>query len=203
MEVEGLTVHDLHPPAEVVSAYHDVARAIQARDQQVNRAEAQATQLRKQAEEEALREVADAEAARSRQDRNGQGGPRHVPLLAQLRTELPPEEMSQFPDEAQPAGGDCAAQAADRIAAGLGGAGRGPPRPGQGDRRRRRAEGPPACVSGRSRFPAAGADRPEADGRGANLSYDETRLAGRRRRAPARSGASPPFTRWTRPSSAT
>ena len=54
IEVAGLTVHDLHPPAEVVSAYHDVARAIQARDQQINRAEAQATLLRTQAEEEAL-----------------------------------------------------------------------------------------------------------------------------------------------------
>src|SRR5262249_58861548 len=52
--VEGLTVHDLHPPAEVVSAYHDVARAIQVRDQQVNKAEAQATHIRKQAQEEAL-----------------------------------------------------------------------------------------------------------------------------------------------------
>src|SRR5688572_3770621 len=59
--IDGLTVHDLHPPTEVVSAYHDVARAIQARDQQVNRAEAQATQLRSQATEESLRELAEAE----------------------------------------------------------------------------------------------------------------------------------------------
>ena len=69
MELDGLTVHDLHPPAEVVAAYHDVARAIQARDQQINQAEAQATQLRKQAEEEALRELAEAEAARRRRSK--------------------------------------------------------------------------------------------------------------------------------------
>ena len=83
VEVEGLTVHDLHPPAEVVSAYHDVARAIQARDQQVNRAEAQAIILRKQAEEEALREVADADAARSEKIETAKADAESIRIQAQ------------------------------------------------------------------------------------------------------------------------
>jgi Cu+-exporting ATPase len=99
VEIEGLTIHDLHPPTEVVSAYHDVARAIQARDQQVNRAEAQAIQVRKQAEEEALREVADAEAARSEKIETAKAGRDSFLYWLRLRTELPPEEMSHLSDE--------------------------------------------------------------------------------------------------------
>lgn len=64
VEIVGYVVHDLHPPAEVVTAYHEVARAIQTRDQQINRAEAQSTLIRRQAEEEAIREVSEAESAR-------------------------------------------------------------------------------------------------------------------------------------------
>jgi Cu+-exporting ATPase len=99
VEIEGLTIHDLHPPTEVVSAYHDVARAIQARDQQVNRAEAQAIQTRKQAEEEALREVADAEAGRSDKIETAKAGRDSFLYWFRLRTELPPEEMSHLMDE--------------------------------------------------------------------------------------------------------
>ena len=99
VEIEGLTVHDLHPPAEVVSAYHDVARAIQARDQQVNRAEAQATVLRKQAEEEALREVADADAAKSEKIETAKAGRDAFLFWLRLRNELSPEEMSHLPNE--------------------------------------------------------------------------------------------------------
>jgi Cu+-exporting ATPase len=98
--IEGLTVHDLHPPTEVVSAYHDVARAIQARDQQVNRGEAQATQLRKQAEEEALRELADAEAGKVEKLEAAKAGRDAFLYWHKLRTELPPEETSLYPDEA-------------------------------------------------------------------------------------------------------
>jgi regulator of protease activity HflC (stomatin/prohibitin superfamily) len=53
--IDGFTVHDLHPPPEVVKAYHDVAKAIQERDRAVNDAEADALRLRRRAEEEADR----------------------------------------------------------------------------------------------------------------------------------------------------
>ncbi|HEX3147318.1 MAG TPA: cation-translocating P-type ATPase family protein [Gemmataceae bacterium] len=100
VSIEGLTVHDLHPPAEVVSAYHDVARAIQARDQQVNRAEAQATQLRGQATEEAIRELAEAEATKSERLEAAKAGRDSFLYWHKLRSELPASELSNYPDSA-------------------------------------------------------------------------------------------------------
>jgi Cu+-exporting ATPase len=98
--LDGLTVHDLHPPTEVVSAYHDVARAIQARDQQVNQAEAQATQVRTQAAEEAIRELAEAEAAKVERLEAAKAGRDSFLYWLRLRNELPPEETSLYQDEA-------------------------------------------------------------------------------------------------------
>jgi Cu+-exporting ATPase len=63
VEVVGLTVHDLHPPQEVVSAYHAVAEAIQRRDTAVNDAHAGATRLKQRAAEGALSTTRQAEAA--------------------------------------------------------------------------------------------------------------------------------------------
>ncbi|MBO0696940.1 MAG: cation-translocating P-type ATPase family protein [Zavarzinella sp.] len=100
LAVDGLTVHDLHPPMEVVGAYHDVARAIQARDQQVNRAEAQATLLRQEAAEEALRELAEAEAGRSEKVESAKAGRDAFLYWHELRSRLPDEEMSLYQDEA-------------------------------------------------------------------------------------------------------
>ena len=65
LALDGLTVHDLHPPAEVVDAYHAVARAMEDRDRQINDADADATRTRRAAEAAALGTVrtADAQAA--------------------------------------------------------------------------------------------------------------------------------------------
>jgi P-type Cu+ transporter len=98
--VDGLTVHDLHPPTEVVSAYHDVARAIQARDQQVNRAEAQATQLRQQAAEEALRELAEAVAGNSEKIEAAKAGRDSFLYWLELRNKPPNGGASQSMDPA-------------------------------------------------------------------------------------------------------
>jgi Cu+-exporting ATPase len=40
VRLEGVSLHDLHPPQEVVRAYHEVTRAMERRDRQVNEAEA-------------------------------------------------------------------------------------------------------------------------------------------------------------------
>ena len=40
VRVEGVSLHDLHPPQEVVSAYHEVTRAMELRDRRTNEAEA-------------------------------------------------------------------------------------------------------------------------------------------------------------------
>ncbi len=64
--LDGFTLHDLHPPPEVVNAYHAVAVAIQERDKVVNEATADALRMRRRAEEEAdrllRRAAADAHA---------------------------------------------------------------------------------------------------------------------------------------------
>jgi regulator of protease activity HflC (stomatin/prohibitin superfamily) len=42
IRLEGLSLHDVHPPQEVVEWYHAVTQAMQARDRQVNEAKAEA-----------------------------------------------------------------------------------------------------------------------------------------------------------------
>jgi len=75
LEITGLTIHDLHPPQEVVASFHAVAEAIQKRDREVNLAEGDALRLRRRAVEEAVvllnrtasenaDKIAEAEAAR-------------------------------------------------------------------------------------------------------------------------------------------
>lgn len=57
VKLYGFTLHDLHPPPEVVSSYHAVAKAIQDRDRAINEAEADGLRVRRRAEEEADRAV--------------------------------------------------------------------------------------------------------------------------------------------------
>lgn len=70
VRLAGFTVHDLHPPPQVVEAYHDVAKAIQGRDRAVNEALAEAVRTKRRAEEDSLRIVraAEADAAKKRAD---------------------------------------------------------------------------------------------------------------------------------------
>jgi hypothetical protein len=62
IELDGLSLHDLHPPQDVVDAYHNVTRAMQKRDEEINKARADATQIEGKAQAEALEMVAAAEA---------------------------------------------------------------------------------------------------------------------------------------------
>jgi Cu+-exporting ATPase len=62
IRLEGLTIHDLHPPQSVVAEYHAVAEAIQKRDKVVNEATAEATRIQTRSKEVALRMVRTAEA---------------------------------------------------------------------------------------------------------------------------------------------
>jgi Cu+-exporting ATPase len=54
VRIDGLSVHDLHPPGDVVPAYQDVARSMEARDRLVNEAQADTIRRRRQAQAEAL-----------------------------------------------------------------------------------------------------------------------------------------------------
>ena len=40
IRLDGLSLHDLHPPQEVVPAYYEVTRAMEARDREINQAQA-------------------------------------------------------------------------------------------------------------------------------------------------------------------
>jgi Cu+-exporting ATPase len=62
VELDGFTLHDLHPPPEVVNSYHAVAKAIQERDKALNDATADAIRLRRRAEEESDRLTRRAQA---------------------------------------------------------------------------------------------------------------------------------------------
>ena len=67
--LDGFTLHDLHPPPEVVNSYHAVATAIQERDRVINDAEADALRQKRRAEEEADRVLKRASAeAHSRRE---------------------------------------------------------------------------------------------------------------------------------------
>jgi regulator of protease activity HflC (stomatin/prohibitin superfamily) len=99
VELQGLTVHDLHPPQEVVASYHAVAEAIQRRDRAINEAEAEATRTRRRAEEEALRTVRQAEAAAAGKVAEATAARDAFLAWAKARSALPPEDEVRLKSE--------------------------------------------------------------------------------------------------------
>ena len=65
--MEGVALHDLHPPGDVVEAYHGVARAAETRDRLVNDARAAATRTQRDAEVRALSTARAAEGQAAEQ----------------------------------------------------------------------------------------------------------------------------------------
>ena len=104
VRLEGLTVHDLHPPQVVVGSYHQVAEAIQQRDRLVNEAEAEATRTRSRAEEDALRTVREAEADAAAKVSAATAARDAFAARVDARTTLTPEEEAAIagtPDAAE------------------------------------------------------------------------------------------------------
>ncbi len=97
--LQGLTVHDLHPPQEVVASYHAVAEAIQRRDKAVNEAEAEATRTKRRAEEEALRTVRQAEAEAARKVAEATAARDAFLAWAKARSTLPPGDEAALKAE--------------------------------------------------------------------------------------------------------
>jgi HflK protein len=64
IELDGLAIHDLHPPPEVVQAYLNVTGAMEERERLINEAEARAVRTVRTAEADATQTVARAEAAK-------------------------------------------------------------------------------------------------------------------------------------------
>ena len=60
IRIGGLTIHDLHPPTDVVASYHAVAEAIQKRDKAKLDAEAEASRMVSRAEDDARKQLGQA-----------------------------------------------------------------------------------------------------------------------------------------------
>ncbi|MDB5307016.1 MAG: heavy metal translocating P-type ATPase [Gemmataceae bacterium] len=99
VRLDGFTLHDLHPPPEVVSSYHAVAKAIQERDKLVNEAEADALRARRRAEEEADRVVRRAATEANRQVEEARAVRDVFLAWHRARTQLPPEEEAALAAE--------------------------------------------------------------------------------------------------------
>jgi Cu+-exporting ATPase len=94
--LDGFTLHDLHPPPEVVSSYHAVAKAIQERDRTVNEAEADAIRTRRRADEESERVVRRAFTEANRQVEEARAVRDAFAAWHRVRTELLPEEVASL-----------------------------------------------------------------------------------------------------------
>jgi Cu+-exporting ATPase len=62
IDLKGLDLHDLHPPQDVVAAYHDVTKAMETRDKLINEGEEKVLRDERRQEAEGLKQVREAEA---------------------------------------------------------------------------------------------------------------------------------------------
>jgi Cu+-exporting ATPase len=96
VQLDGLSLHDLHPPQDTVPAFDDVIRAMQDRDRQINDAEAEARRSKSKAEADELQIRAQAEAEYSEKTLKARAD-REVFLLRQkARTQLSVAEEWQL-----------------------------------------------------------------------------------------------------------
>lgn len=105
--LDGFTLHDLHPPPEVVGSYHAVAKAIQERDRMLNDAEADAIRAVRRASEEGERTVSRARTEANRQLRDAEALARAFDAWVKARTQLSADENTAL-----------TAERAKRVAAG-------------------------------------------------------------------------------------
>lgn len=103
IRIDGLSVHDLHPPQEVVSDYHKVAQAMEQRDRKIHQARAEAVKTEGTAVSESLQTVREAKA--QAHDKVLQAEAARDGFLARLkgRNELSTEQEHQLAREASQA----------------------------------------------------------------------------------------------------
>ena len=73
IRLEGVSLHDLHPPQEVVPSYHNVTRAMERRDRKVNQAEADRLSRRRGQQAKSEETIQQATAERFSRIRMAQG----------------------------------------------------------------------------------------------------------------------------------
>ncbi len=95
VRLEGITIHDLHPPQDVVAAYHAVAEAIQKRDKTVNEATAEASRVVSRAADEKVRVVAVATAENTKKVSEAEAARDVFVRWHVARTTLTPAEEMQ------------------------------------------------------------------------------------------------------------
>jgi len=105
--VDGVTLHDLHPPSVVVESYHSVAKAIQERDRVLNDAEADALRAVRRSAEEAERTVSRARTEANRTVKDAAALAKAFDAWVKVRSEVTAEEAAAH-----------AAERARRVAAG-------------------------------------------------------------------------------------
>ncbi|MFO0842892.1 MAG: protease modulator HflK [Gemmataceae bacterium] len=88
LRLEGVSLHDLHPPREVVQAYHEVTRAMERRDREVNQARADRTRRLRDQEAKGLEVVRLAEADRYEKVRLAQARKAEFLLRERARARL-------------------------------------------------------------------------------------------------------------------
>jgi Cu+-exporting ATPase len=89
VRLEGLSLHDLHPPQEVVGAYHEVTKAMEARDRRVNQARAAALAAEREQLAKSRQTVLRAEAAKEEAVRLAQARLEEFRARYRARTVLP------------------------------------------------------------------------------------------------------------------
>jgi Cu+-exporting ATPase len=94
--LEGLALRDLHPPAQVVPSFHDVAKAAEEHDQKIKDAEADALRIRREAESKAKEIERQAEAAAHRTVEMAKKDRDAFLAWYRLRTELSPATESRL-----------------------------------------------------------------------------------------------------------
>jgi Cu+-exporting ATPase len=103
VRLQGFDLHDLHPPQEVVSAYHDVTRAMEDRDRVVNEANAERTRQRRDAQVKAQQLVRQAEAGARETIRTAEAARDRFLALQQMRSTLSQPEELELAGEAMQA----------------------------------------------------------------------------------------------------
>src|SRR5262249_48386145 len=90
------SLHDLHPPQEVVPSYHDVAKAMEDHDRAVNDAIAQATRQKRDAEAQAVQVVNQAQAKANDTVKTAEAARDVFLARHKARTQLSPEAEARL-----------------------------------------------------------------------------------------------------------
>jgi Cu+-exporting ATPase len=89
VRLEGLSLHDLHPPQEVVLSYHRVTEAMEARDERINLARADALTAEREQLAKSRQTVLQAEAAKEQSVRLAEARLEEFRARYRSRSELP------------------------------------------------------------------------------------------------------------------